>query len=264
MADHVDLVLGQWGAQRPDLDVSPMAVIGRLSRASRLIGNELGKTFAAHGLDSASFDVLATLRRSGPDHRLTPAELMRAAMVTSGAITQRLDRLQARGLVTRTPSESDGRVVHVSLTEEGLALIDRTLPDHLATERGVLAGLTGADLGALAGLLRELLESLGDTVPEEQIPRRPSREGSENEFCETASEDFRASPVRVEYAGHGRPGGPAGGRPKVIDEEMLTRARELRAQGMPVAEIAARLTIRTGKNAGRPPSVASLYRALAE
>ncbi|MGW1142024.1 MarR family transcriptional regulator [Streptomyces zhihengii] len=282
MADHVDLVLGQWGAQRPDLDVTPMAVIGRLSRVSRLVGNELGKTFAAHGLDSASFDVLATLRRSGPEHRLTPAELMRAAMVTSGAITQRLDRLQARGLVTRTPSESDGRVVHVSLTEEGLALVDRTLPDHLATENRVLAGLSGADLGALAGLLRDLLESLGDTVPEELVPGRGEpagrwfpgdgaripdgtpAEGSENEFCESPAEDYGAPSVGAEYAGHGRAGGPAGGRPKVIDEEMLARARELRAQGVPVAEIAARLTIRTGKNAGRPPSVASLYRALAE
>lgn len=286
MADHVDLVLGQWGAERPDLDVTPMAVIGRLSRVSRLIGNELGRTFAAHGLDSASFDVLATLRRSGPEHRLTPAELMRAAMVTSGAITQRLDRLQARGLVTRTPSESDGRVVHVWLTEEGLTLVDRTLPDHLATENRVLAGLAGPDLGTLADLLRELLESLGDTVPEDRIPGRPSGgrgerpgerrprdpdgppgpdgEGFAKDFCEGVAEDFRASPVVAEYAGHSRPGGPGGGRPKVIDEEMLARARELRAQGVPVAEIASRLTIRTGKNAGRPPSVASLYRALAD
>lgn len=282
MADHVDLVLAQWGAQRPDLDVTPMAVIGRLSRVSRLVGNELGRTFAAHGLDAASFDVLATLRRSGPRHRLTPAELMRAAMVTSGAITQRLDRLQARGLVTRTPSESDGRVVHVSLTEEGLALVDRVLPDHLATENRVLAGLGGAGLGALASLLRDLLESLGDTVPEELIPRRAPDGGFEKEFCETVAEDFGPPPVRAEYAGHAgtdptdttsasggggasaASGGPGGGRPKVIDEEMLARARELRAEGVPVAEIAARLTIRTGKNAGKAPSVASLYRALAD
>ncbi|NYI04486.1 MarR family winged helix-turn-helix transcriptional regulator [Allostreptomyces psammosilenae] len=164
MADHVDRVLEQWGAHRPDLDVSPMAVIGRLSRASRLISAELRRTFAAHGLDAASFDVLATLRRSGPPHRLTPAELMRAAMVTSGAITQRLDRLQAAGLVTRTPSASDGRVVHVALTDEGRALVDRVLPDHVATERRLLAALTGAQRDDLADTLRHLLESLGDTA----------------------------------------------------------------------------------------------------
>ncbi|MFC6019041.1 MarR family winged helix-turn-helix transcriptional regulator [Plantactinospora solaniradicis] len=164
MADHVDVVLEQWAAHRPDLDVSPMAVIGRLSRLSRLVGTELDRTFAAHGLDRASFDVLATLRRSGPPYRLTPTELMRSAMVTSGAITQRLDRLEARGLVTRTPSEADRRGVLVALTDEGHALIDRVLPDHVATEDRLLAALTPAERDALARTLRRLLESLGDTT----------------------------------------------------------------------------------------------------
>jgi DNA-binding MarR family transcriptional regulator len=166
MADHVDLVLAQWAAQRPDLDVSPMAVIGRLSRLSRLVGAELNRTFSAHGLDSASFDVLATLRRSDPPHRLTPAELMRASMVTSGAITQRLDRLEARGLVKRSASESDGRGVQVALTDEGWALIDETLPDHVDTEQRVLGALSRAQCEALAGVLRSLLESLGDVLGE--------------------------------------------------------------------------------------------------
>ncbi|MBF8192731.1 MarR family transcriptional regulator [Nonomuraea sp. K274] len=163
MADHVDLILEQWHAQRPDLDVSPMGVIGRLSRLSQLINAELRRTFATHELDSASFDVLATLRRNDPPHRLTPAELMRSSMVTSGAITQRLDRLEARGLVTRTPSESDGRGVYVTLTDEGYALIERALPDHVATEERVLSGLTRERRDALAATLRDLLESLGDT-----------------------------------------------------------------------------------------------------
>jgi DNA-binding MarR family transcriptional regulator len=162
VADHVDRLLDQWRTERPDLDVSPMAVIGRLSRLNRLVDAELRQTFGAHGLDAASFDVLATLRRSGPAHRLTPAELMRASMVTSGAITQRLDRLEARGLVTRTPSATDGRVVYVALTDDGRALIDRALPDHVETEHRVLAGLSRAQREALAGVLRELLESLGD------------------------------------------------------------------------------------------------------
>ncbi|MEV6152465.1 MarR family transcriptional regulator [Nonomuraea sp. NPDC052129] len=162
MTDHVDRVLEQWAEQRPDLDVSPMAIIGRLSRLSRLIGTELTRTFSAHGLDSASFDVLATLRRNG--RSLTPAELMKSAMVTSGAITQRLDRLQSRGLVSRTPSEKDGRVVYVALTEEGRELIDRVLPDHVETERRLLAALSEPRRAALAGELKELLESLGDSL----------------------------------------------------------------------------------------------------
>ena len=163
VSDHLDLVLSQWARERPDLDASPMGVIGRLSRLARLIDTELNRVFSAHGLDRSSFDVLATLRRAGPPHRLTPVELMRASMVTSGAITQRLDRLEKRGLITRTPSELDGRRVYVSLTADGLALIDRALPDHLANEHRLLAPLTQAQRKALADTLRRLLESLGDT-----------------------------------------------------------------------------------------------------
>jgi DNA-binding MarR family transcriptional regulator len=160
--DHLDFVLAQWARERPDLDVSAMGVIGRLSRLSPLMGAELTKAFAAHGLDRPSFDVLATLRRSGPPFSLTPAELMRSSMVTSGAITQRLDRLEARGWVTRRPSESDGRGVNVALTDEGLALIDAALPDHVQNEERILAVLSREQRDQLADILRTLLESLGD------------------------------------------------------------------------------------------------------
>jgi DNA-binding MarR family transcriptional regulator len=139
-----------------------MAVIGRLKRLNRLLEGELRKVFAAHGLDAASFDVLATLRRSEPPHRLTPAQLMQAAMVTSGAISQRLDRLEASGLVGRSRSEADARVVHVQLTERGRALIDEALPDHVANEHRLLAALGTDEQDALAGTLRTLLLSLGD------------------------------------------------------------------------------------------------------
>lgn len=162
MADHVDMVLAQWAAQRPDLDVSPMAVIGRLSRLARVVDTRLGRTFAEHGLDRASFDVLATLRRSDPPHRLTPTALMGSSMVTSGAITQRLDRLAARGLVTRTPSAKDGRSQEVSLTPEGHALIDRALPDHLATEQAILAPLDASARAGLAATLATLLAAMAD------------------------------------------------------------------------------------------------------
>ncbi|UYM07883.1 MarR family transcriptional regulator [Solicola gregarius] len=141
-----------------------MGVIGRLSRLSRLIDVRLRETFRTHGLDGASFDVLATLRRSNSEHRLTPAALMRASMITSGAVTQRLDRLEAKGLVARAPHETDGRGVYVTLTDEGRALVDETLPDHLATEAGILAALGGDEQAALADSLRTLLESLGDGV----------------------------------------------------------------------------------------------------
>ncbi|WP_091289609.1 MarR family winged helix-turn-helix transcriptional regulator [Amycolatopsis xylanica] len=160
MADHVDFIVQQWAAQRPDVDVSPMAVIGRLKRLWQLVDAELRQTFKEHDLDSASFDVLATLRRGGAP--LSPTELMKASMVTSGAVTQRLDKLEARGLVRRAERASDGRGVQVELTAEGLALIDRALPDHLATETRLLSALTEAEFGELVGTLRKLLESLGD------------------------------------------------------------------------------------------------------
>ncbi|ALG07826.1 MarR family winged helix-turn-helix transcriptional regulator [Kibdelosporangium phytohabitans] len=162
MPDHVDMVLEQWQDRRPDLDVAPMAVLGRLKRLNRLVSAELDKTFARHGLDSPSFDVLATLRRSQPPHQLCPNDLIKASMVTSGAITQRLDRLEARGLVRRTRSEKDGRSVVVSLTDDGWDLIEKALPEHLETEHRLLAVLTAKQHDALADTLRDLLESLGD------------------------------------------------------------------------------------------------------
>ncbi|MFB9237594.1 MarR family winged helix-turn-helix transcriptional regulator [Plantactinospora siamensis] len=164
MPDHIDRVLAQWAVQRPDLDVSPMAVLGRLSRAAQLVGVELRRTFATHDLDPASFDVLATLRRSGAPYRLSPSQLMRSAMVTSGAITQRLDKLESRGLVRRTRSTADGRSVTVALTDDGHRLIDRALPDHVANEHRILAGLDPARRDALAGALRDLLTILDDTT----------------------------------------------------------------------------------------------------
>ncbi|MFE5585164.1 MarR family winged helix-turn-helix transcriptional regulator [Kitasatospora sp. NPDC056531] len=163
MADHVDRVVAQWAAERPELDTSPMEVFGRLKRVYRLVDAGLNRTFAEHGLDAASFDVLATLKRSGPPYRLTPTGLMQSAMVTSGAITQRLDRLEARGLVTRTRSDQDGRSRDVELTPEGHALIDRALPDHVANEHRMLAGLDEAQKAALIDAMRALLADLGDS-----------------------------------------------------------------------------------------------------
>ncbi len=158
--DPVDRLLAQWRRERPDVDPSPMGVVGRVSRVARRIDLAQRATFARYDLDPAAFDVLATLRRSGAPFTLSAGELMRTAMVTSGAITQRLDRLEARGLVRRGPHPDDGRVVLVSLTDEGRHLVDRVLPDHLATEERLLAALSAEQRATLAGLLRTL-----DTAP---------------------------------------------------------------------------------------------------
>jgi DNA-binding MarR family transcriptional regulator len=165
--DAVDLILEQWTRERPDLDCSPMGIIGRITQLQREVHLAQRATFARHGLDAPSFDVLAALRRAGTPYQLTPTALMRTALVTSGAITQRLDRLEERGLITRTRSDADGRAVVVTLTRAGRDALDAALPDHLETERGLLEGLTAAELEQLAGLLRRFLVTLG------RVPQRP-------------------------------------------------------------------------------------------
>ena len=159
--DAVDRILAQWARERPDLDCSPMGIIGRITQLQREVFLAQRTTFARYGLDAPSFDVLAALRRAGPPYQLTPTALMRTALVTSGAITQRLDRLEEKGLITRGRSDADGRAVVVTLTEAGREALDTALPDHLATEREMLAGLTAAERDQLAGLLRSWLVALG-------------------------------------------------------------------------------------------------------
>ncbi|MBF4994935.1 MarR family transcriptional regulator [Arthrobacter gandavensis] len=160
MKDQIEHILAQWAAERPDLDVSPMSVVGRISRVSRKLDARLAATFAAHGLDAAAFDVLATLRRSGAPYTLSPTELTASTMVTSAAIAQRLNRLEERGLISRTRNSSDGRGKRVALTTDGLALIDRALPDHLATEERILAGLSLQERDILAALLARIEATL--------------------------------------------------------------------------------------------------------
>ena len=164
--DAVDRILEQWQRERPDLDCSPMGIVGRITQLQREVFLAQRVTFARHGLDAPSFDVLAALRRAGPPYQLTPTALMRTALVTSGAITQRLDRLEERGLITRERSDADGRAVVVTLTADGKAALDAALPDHLQTERELLDGLSAADRHQLAALLRRLLVARG-RVPQE-------------------------------------------------------------------------------------------------
>lgn len=145
-------------------DAAPALVADRVKRLCRLIESEQRRVLAAHGLDPASFDVLAALRRSDPPHRLTPAALMQLCMVTSGAVTQRLDRLQSRGLITRTPSEFDGRSWYVALTDEGRNLADEAMPDHTAVGSHLFSALSADQQQALAVGLGFVLDSLGDRV----------------------------------------------------------------------------------------------------
>ncbi|MFD0900402.1 MarR family winged helix-turn-helix transcriptional regulator [Actinomadura sediminis] len=160
--DGVDVIIREWRAVRPDLDCSPMAVIGRLSRVSRLLERALKDEFARHGLEPWEFDVLATLLRSGPPHVLTAGELSSAAMVSSAALTNRVDRLLEKGLVDRQVDPAHRRRVLISLSEQGLRLANEVVEQHLANERRLLDGLAADERDQLTTLLRRLLISLGD------------------------------------------------------------------------------------------------------
>lgn len=154
--DQVDEILAQWTRERPDLDVTGMAVIGRISRLERAIRPRLSAVFAQHDLESWEFDVLATLLRTGQPHQLTPGQLLEAMMVTSGAMTNRIDRLERRGLVKRSRSRDDGRQVLVTLTRKGLRKVDAALVDHAANERAIVAALRPDQRERLVDLLRSL------------------------------------------------------------------------------------------------------------
>lgn len=159
--DHVDKVLAQWRAQRPDLDVGPMGTIGRVKRLHGRLAAEMDRVFAGHGLNAASFDVLATLRRSGPPYQLSPSELIEWTMVTSGTMTNRLDRLEKQGLILRRPNPADGRGSVVALTEEGFRLIDRAVTEHVENQHRLLAGMPEEAREALDALLAQWLAEIG-------------------------------------------------------------------------------------------------------
>jgi DNA-binding MarR family transcriptional regulator len=160
--DNVDAILGQWQQVRPDLDCSPMGIIGRMSRASRLLERELKELFAQYSLESWEFDVLATLLRSGPPHVLTAGQLSTAAMVSSAALTNRIDHLVSKNLVAREVDQDNRRRVLISLTPQGMELVNKVVSQHVANEQRLLGGLTGTQQDQLARLLRRLLVSLGD------------------------------------------------------------------------------------------------------
>ena len=158
--DQVDRIRAQWAAERPDVDTTPMAVVGRVSRVARALERRLDTVYARHAIESWEFDVLATLRRAGPPYERTPGELNGDLMISSGSTTNRIDRLAARGLVTRRPDARDRRSILVRLTPAGLAVVEAVMPEHMANESAILAGLSAAEQRALAALLRTLALSL--------------------------------------------------------------------------------------------------------
>jgi DNA-binding MarR family transcriptional regulator len=155
--DEVDELVEAWRARRPDLDVEPLQVLSRISRLARHLDIARRGAFADHALESWEFDVLSALRRQGPPFQLTPGALVRATLVTSGTMTNRIDRLAAAGLVNREPDPSDKRGVLVTLTEAGQERVDAALADLLQRERALLAGLDTTERKRLADLLRTLL-----------------------------------------------------------------------------------------------------------
>lgn len=159
-ADGVDQIIEQWRRERPDLEFAGMAIIGRVSRLERAARPLLDEVFGRHGLEGWEFDVLATLRRHGDGAALTAGQLLASTMITSGAMTHRLDRLEARELLVRRKSATDGRQVLVSLTAAGRSLVDATVTEHAANEADLVSGLSAAEQQQLVDLLRRLSASL--------------------------------------------------------------------------------------------------------
>jgi DNA-binding MarR family transcriptional regulator len=160
MPDQVDLILDDWRRERPDIDPSPMGVFGRITRVYGRAHRRLEALLSHYDLTPASFDVLANLRRAGPPYRRTPSELASSSMLTSGALTGRLDRLEHQGLIAREPAPADRRVMYARLTDEGLRMIDEVITAHVDQEEQMLAGLSVTQRRTLASALSALEASI--------------------------------------------------------------------------------------------------------
>ena len=157
MSDEVDGVVEAWATERPDLDLGSMQIWSRIDRLAGILDGHRKRAFAQHAIEGWEFDVLAALRRAGAPHRLSPGQLLRETHVTSGTMTNRVDRLVARGAVTRESDPNDGRGVQVALTDQGLALVDAALASLLEVEQELLSGWADEDCDRLSALLRRLL-----------------------------------------------------------------------------------------------------------
>ena len=164
--DHIDTIIAKWKRERPDYDLAPVEVIGRVGRVMEYIDRALEAKFEEFGISRATFDVLATLRRNGPPYKLTQRQLMRSLLRTSGGMSLRIDALERAGYVERENDENDRRSVFVSLTGKGSRLLEKIIPEHLANEATLLKGLTYGERTELASLLRKWLVSLEGNMAE--------------------------------------------------------------------------------------------------
>ncbi|WP_281037987.1 MULTISPECIES: MarR family winged helix-turn-helix transcriptional regulator [unclassified Rhizobium] len=155
--DHVDQILAQWRRERPDLDVGPMGLLGRLNRLTTHLAREVEAVLLKHGLSSSAFDVLATLRRAGSPYRLSPGDLLAMTMVSSGTMTNRIDQLEKAGLVERIHNPQDRRSVLISLTERGFAIVEDAVSAHVENQQRLVAPLSEEERTTLNRLLKRFL-----------------------------------------------------------------------------------------------------------
>jgi DNA-binding MarR family transcriptional regulator len=158
--DHVDRLRALWAEELPDLDTTPMSILGRIYRISNLVRPSIEATFSEFDLDRGEFDVIATIRRAGPPYRMIPTELYSLLMISSGGLTHRLDRLEKSGLIRRERSAGDKRSFEVALTEDGIRRAEAAFREDMKRELGHLEGLDEDERRALAALLRKLAGSL--------------------------------------------------------------------------------------------------------
>lgn len=155
--DAIDKVVGQWAQEKPDLNTEPMAIMGRLMRIAKYMETEVAQLHKRYDLKLGEFDVLATLRRSGAPYRLTPSELIDSMMLTSGAMTNRLDKLESKGLIEREHSKEDRRSVTVELTQDGFALIDQIIEEHAEVQTKLVEGMSSNQKKQINSILKAWL-----------------------------------------------------------------------------------------------------------
>ena len=165
--DEVAELVAAWRRERPDLDVAPLEVLSRITRLARQLDIARRAAFAKHGLETWGFDVLAALRRAGAPYQLTPGQLIHENLVTSGTVTNRLDRLESEGLLTRHPDPSDGRGTLVRITQQGITVVDAALADLLHREKELLHSLNGSERDELAGYLSRMLTHIEESDPDQ-------------------------------------------------------------------------------------------------
>ncbi|MGF1823370.1 MarR family transcriptional regulator [Vibrio splendidus] len=157
--DAIDRVVEQWAKEKPDLETEPMAMMGRIMRIAKYMETQVAELHKKYDMKLGEFDVLATLRRSGKPYRLTPSELIGSMMLTSGAMTNRLDKLEAKGLISREHSKEDRRSVSVQLTKDGLILIDQMMTEHVETQKKLVKSLSASQKKNTNQLLKTWLSA---------------------------------------------------------------------------------------------------------